>query len=39
MRKLGEVGVVGTDRIVGLREAFREQSLFVGQGMQQCARH
>ena len=32
-----EVGVVGTDRTLGLREAFREQSLFGGQGMKQCA--
>ena len=33
----GEVSVVGTDRIVGLRNAFHEQSLFDGQGMQHCA--
>ena len=31
----GEVGTVG--RAVVLREAFREQSLFGGQEMQQCA--
>ena len=33
----GEDGAVGTDRIVGLREAFRQQSLFGGQGMRQCS--
>ena len=32
-----EVGAVGTDRTLGLREAFREQSPFGGQGMKQCA--
>ena len=32
-----EVRVVGTDRPLGLREAFREQSLFGGQGVKQCA--
>ena len=33
----GEAGAVGTDLVVGLKEAFREQSLFGGQRMQQCA--
>ena len=29
--------MVGTDRTLSLREAFREQSLFGGQGVKQCA--
>ena len=32
-----DVGVVGTDRTLDLREAFQEQSLLGGQGMKRCA--
>ena len=39
LRKLGEAGVIGTDRILGLREAFRLQFLFAGQGIQQYPYH
>ena len=34
--KTNEVGVADAGRALGLREAFREQSMFVGQGMQHC---